>query len=520
MKRLLVLTILLLHTLFADASYIDDDNRLLLDTLRSSLAALEDVHRHVNNQFNELKIRRAQSAGHERVVLGEEIGRSYMMQDVDSALCYLNAARQDAITVKDHEAEMRTRMQIYALLPVTGATREAVDLYENIDYEQLPESLRSEYWRTGAELYHAAQIPYPEGGFKEYYRHRCLVAIDSMLSYYTDDSTLRDYIKGHSFLMRGDVNLAVANFADVIPRLTDHPELADFALNMIVQYYHGRPQYDHVYLNYLIKRTIRLLDRGLVRPDLLAQMGEELMNRGYADLGRRCISLALETSDRSCMGPYRSFDRAKYAHYLVGEAASMRTTRIVFICVVVLVVIAGAFVIASQRIALRKAREANVEAIARYDSAIREAQLTNQSLITLAFVALDQLKEYGLHVARKLKAGQMKDLVAETDSGKYLQQQTEKYFEVFDSTFLSNFPHFVTRLNELLHPDRQLSLLPGDRLSPELRIAAFMRLGVNDSTRLSQALGLSLNTIYTYRNRLKGRAIDRETFEENVKKLV
>ena len=130
------------------------------------------------------------------------------------------------------------------------------------------------------------------------------------------------------------------------------------------------------------------------------------------------------------------------------------------------------------------------------------------------------LNDYNLHVARKLKAGQVKDLFAEVESGKYIQKQNDKYFEVFDSTFLANFPNFLVGLNRLLQPDKQLSLLPGDRLSPELRIAAFMRLGVTDSARLSQALGLSLNTIYTYRNRLKGRALDRDKFEENVAKVV
>jgi hypothetical protein len=30
---------------------------------------------------------------------------------------------------------------------------------------------------------------------------------------------------------------------------------------------------------------------------------------------------------------------------------------------------------------------------------------------------------------------------------------------------------------------------------------------------------LSINTIYTYRNKAKSRALDRENFEENVKKI-
>ena len=40
-----------------------------------------------------------------------------------------------------------------------------------------------------------------------------------------------------------------------------------------------------------------------------------------------------------------------------------------------------------------------------------------------------------------------------------------------------------------------------------------------DSQELAKFLGLSVNSVYTYRNRLKSRAINRDTFEENIRKL-
>ena len=43
-----------------------------------------------------------------------------------------------------------------------------------------------------------------------------------------------------------------------------------------------------------------------------------------------------------------------------------------------------------------------------------------------------------------------------------------------------------------------------------------MRLGIDDSSQIARFLGLSLNTIYTYRNKMKSRAINREKFEEEV----
>ena len=43
-----------------------------------------------------------------------------------------------------------------------------------------------------------------------------------------------------------------------------------------------------------------------------------------------------------------------------------------------------------------------------------------------------------------------------------------------------------------------------------------MRLGIEDSSRIAQVLNYSLNTIYAYRNRMKARAVDRETFEKDI----
>ena len=72
-------------------------------------------------------------------------------------------------------------------------------------------------------------------------------------------------------------------------------------------------------------------------------------------------------------------------------------------------------------------------------------------------------------------------------------------------------------VNSLLRADAQLAQSDPDKLSTELRILAFMRLGIDDATRVAKFLNLSVNTVYTYRNKMKNRASDREKFEENLK---
>ena len=142
------------------------------------------------------------------------------------------------------------------------------------------------------------------------------------------------------------------------------------------------------------------------------------------------------------------------------------------------------------------------------------------SLLSMAIFTDELIKEYNLFVQRKLKAGQAKDLYREVETGEYMHGLTEKFFNKFDESFFESFPGFLDKLNELFVPGRELSLLPNGRMSPELRIAAFMRLGITDSTKLSQVLGLSINTIYTYRNRLKGRAKNRKDFDTDIQTIV
>ena len=89
-----------------------------------------------------------------------------------------------------------------------------------------------------------------------------------------------------------------------------------------------------------------------------------------------------------------------------------------------------------------------------------------------------------------------------------------------EHAFINLHPDFVARVNELLQPDQRFApIAEGASLSAELRMLALMISGISDSTRLARFLGLSLNTVYTYRTRLKGRALDRENFEEKLRKI-
>ena len=101
----------------------------------------------------------------------------------------------------------------------------------------------------------------------------------------------------------------------------------------------------------------------------------------------------------------------------------------------------------------------------------------------------------------------------------FIGEEREKFYKSFDETFLSMFPHFVESFNALLREDERLEPKPGELLSTELRIFALIRLGITDSTKIARFLRYSLATIYSYRSKVRNKAIDKINFEQLVEQI-
>lgn len=132
---------------------------------------------------------------------------------------------------------------------------------------------------------------------------------------------------------------------------------------------------------------------------------------------------------------------------------------------------------------------------------------------------MDKLSQFNKIVMRKIATGQADDLLRMTRSGKFVDEQSKEFYEVFDNAFLHIYPNFVEDVNELLRPECRIVLKSNEMLNSDLRIVALVRLGIEDNNRIAQVLNFSLNTIYSYRNRLRNRAINRDTFERDIMRI-
>ena len=149
---------------------------------------------------------------------------------------------------------------------------------------------------------------------------------------------------------------------------------------------------------------------------------------------------------------------------------------------------------------------------------------TKRELMANAFIMLchqyiERLESQRKLVIRKIRANQQNELLSILSSSKLSTEENQNFLSQFDKIFLSLYPSFVNELNSLLIPEAQIELKEDNKLTPSLRVAALVRLGVTESPKIAGILSYSLQTIYNYRSTLKNSAIDKENFEENLQKL-
>lgn len=146
-------------------------------------------------------------------------------------------------------------------------------------------------------------------------------------------------------------------------------------------------------------------------------------------------------------------------------------------------------------------------------------ELMANAFIMLCYQYIERLESQRKLVIRKIKANQQNELLSILSSSKRGTEESQNFFSQFDKIFLSLYPSFVNELNSLLIPEAQIELKEDNELTPSLRVAALVRLGVTENPKIAGILSYSLQTIYNYRSTLKNSAIDKEHFEENLQKL-
>lgn len=178
----------------------------------------------------------------------------------------------------------------------------------------------------------------------------------------------------------------------------------------------------------------------------------------------------------------------------------------------------------------RKARKRTAEIrtvnvrLSELNTAVTEANSVKEEyiamLLSMCSDYIDRLESMQQDIKRRLTVGLEAELLKELSTSKLMKHELDKFYNMFDSTFLRLYPDFVAEFNQLLREDERIPLPKNGLLNTELRIFALIRLGITDSSRIALLLRYSVQTIYNYRMKMKKRSIyDREEFEQKLRTI-
>ena len=135
--------------------------------------------------------------------------------------------------------------------------------------------------------------------------------------------------------------------------------------------------------------------------------------------------------------------------------------------------------------------------------------------------AISSLQHYQQTLRKlTLQGGNKTALLKKLESTETTDQMLKNFYGRFDEAILNIYPEFVDKFNGLLNPESQVVLKSGELLNTELRLFALIRIGIDDSAKIADFLRCSISTVYTYRSKMRKRAIDPDTFEESIKNIL
>ncbi len=546
MKRSLLYILFLLLPTTLSAGSKTQQLRQKLDNLLEQRDALID---NKNNDINRLKKHLTTSGNTlKRLQTYEQLFEEYYVFQFDSAMTYLNKGIKLALETQNTYYYNSNVIRKAELLSIGGLYSEAVQEIEQVDTTALDKAQRFEYYfslfcihtywadfcndktytpihRSKAKNYLKKAMPFCDETDKsyEYYRGEYCVFVQnnplSARSHYIKaikllPPTSRFYAMScfalsGSYANEGNTNkqeefLLLSSIADV-----ENCTMENFALQNLAMYI-----FEH--------------------------------NKDDLDYAQRYIQTALEDAhfynNRLRIIEISSKLPVIVSSYqqTLNQRNKVQMTAIIVISLLLLFLLFAVFYIVKQtkRLSLQQQKlQHNNNQLSELNTQQKElnTQLhdlnallvdTNRKRERLAKLYIDlcakyiaRLKKQQTLVKRKIKANQTSELLSQLSSERLSEEDAATFLSRFDKAFLDLYPGFTEKLNNLLVPEGRIQNKSTDELTTEQRIMALIRLGVKESAEIADLLFYSPQTIYNYRSVLKGRAINKENFEEEVMKL-
>lgn len=546
MKRSLLYILFLLLPTTLSAGSKTQQLRQKLDNLLEQRNALID---NKNKDINRLKKNLTTSENTlKRLQTYEQLFEEYYVFQFDSAMTYLNKGIKLAKETQNTYYYNSNTISKAELLSIGGLYNEAIHEIEQVDTTVLDKAQHFEYYFSLFRIHTYWADFCNDKTYTPTHRLKAQEYLKKAMPFCDEtDKTYEYYLGEYAVFVLNNPQAARAHYIKAIKQLPQNSRfyaMSCFALSGS----YGNEGNTEKQEEFLLLSSIADIENCTMENFALQNLAMYIFehNKDELDLAQQYIQTALEDAhfynNRLRIIEISSKLPVIVSSYqqTLNQRNKVQMTAIIVISLLLLFLLSAVFYIVKQtkRLSLQQQElQKNNNQLSELNRQQKElnTQLhglnallvdTNSKRERLAKLYIDlcakyiaRLKKQQTLVKRKIKANQTIELLSQLSSERLSEEDAATFLSRFDKAFLDLYPDFTEKLNSLLLPEGQIQNKSTDELTTEQRIMALIRLGVKESAEIADLLFYSPQTIYNYRSVLKGKAINKETFEEEVMKL-
>jgi len=473
-----------------------------------------------------------------KYALYQNLFDEYKAFSYDSAYSYSKKLRLTAEKLNDPAKLARAKMELGFTLISSGMFKETLETLNQVDVKLLTDSDKIEYYFLKGRSYFDLSDFDRNVDYSALYNPKGIQYIDSALSLSKPGSYYYLALSGLKDLRTGDYKSGVKHYTTLLnlPNLTPH----QFAINAcsLSYIYEVQGKQDQS-IALLIKAAIADIQSATKETVAMYKLADYLYKKGDLKNAYTYINQAMD--EAIYYGArHRQVTISSILPIIESQRISIveqqRRSLVIYSSIITLLII---FVVVFAVIIFRQLKKLRIA-----DDIIKAANATlqennkaleelNRNLSTankikneyigyyfnINSIYIEKLESFQKSLDKKLSSKRYEDAQAAVKNLN-LENERLQLFHTFDKVFLRLFPDFIKKFNLLFNDGEEIIIPEGQLLSTEHRIFALIRMGIHDNDRIAKLLGYSVNTIYSYKNRIKNRSfIANDEFEDRIMEI-
>ena len=541
--RLLFLTVLLLTgiqvpiaattpTPTVDSLYTTLDSLL---THQSTI--IEEKKQHIRTYQEGLK--QLHLTPEQRFHVNNQLYDEYLAFNFDSALYYIRQNVEGPQMLHHPDSIAASMIRMSHILAVSGLFDKASQMLQRIPLRQLSVDNQVAYYNQCAELSLYRSEMAEHSPFYQDYMDSLLHHRDQILQLAPRGSYDDVFNRATQLGERGKIDEGIRLLEDLLRRYRQGDRHYSIITSTLAYFYAKKKVPEQQEYYYLLS-AISDVRGAILENNSLRELACILMERG--DFERAYAYLLAASKDAQLYGSrLRSMQTARLsplitqAYDLQREQAQRRTSILLTVLSVITLLLLVTIVytlslIKKRRIANERISKMNEELmqhnqeIQMMNTQMKESNRIKDEYIgrflELSSNLIERGEERNRQLNRLARDRKLEELYAQLKSATFTNEGVRLFYQNFDTAFLNIYPDFITEINKLMLPGEQFDMGDrSDRLTTELRVLALIRLNITDNQKIADILRSSLSTIYTYRSKLKARALAKDRFEDDVRMI-